>query len=196
MTMIPWDLLPDALDGWVGPVRWKAVDGHFAWDDAVLHVWLPEKREGMMLDLTRPEAAQRACVVLAAGMKCPTCGGSGVVTPLGGTLYGPGLGHGQEGCLWCGGSSGNRGTGWRRKPVPAWHLLPKTLGGTLLTVHGHHSPALIAWHAASVARGGEGVEAVTIVLGLHNAERPAYLAGCARIDADDALHFPEQATRR
>jgi hypothetical protein len=49
------------------------------------------------------------------------------------------------------------GSGYLRRPAPAWHLVTPDEGGTLLVAHSQHSAALLAHHALDVARGGRGV---------------------------------------
>ena len=80
------------------------------------------------LDLTQEIGQQRLCVVVSSGKRCTTCGGTGTI-----------------------------GTGWLRKPAPAWHLLPKALGGTLPDEYAAHTPALLSCHAARVAAGQPGL---------------------------------------
>lgn len=161
-TTIPADLLPGLLDGWCGPIQTfehSSEFGHPAREIVRAHgqdwpgYWrasvAPQGIGGGFsnrLDLTRPEAAWRCCVILAAGeTPVPRCG---VSTP-----DGP-----------CDDSENHRGPhqiGNTRKvlrpPAPAWHLLPVKYGGQLPDSLAQHSAALLACHARRVAAGKGGI---------------------------------------
>ena len=90
----------------------------------------------LRLPLTRPEARNRLCVILAAGKLCGCPRDAKWASPA---------------CPHC------RGSEWVRKPAPAWHLLPVAEGGSLLDEHAKHSPVLLACHATRVAAGMGGI---------------------------------------
>lgn len=155
-TTIPADLLPGLLDGWCGPVEvyeptWADREQPSEWrvKFAPSQIGLIGRMD-MRLDLTRPEAAWRLCVVLAAGARCRSCDGMGAVA------CGPG---GSEVPCLC-------DDGYLRKPAPAWHLLPVKYGGQLPDSLAQHSAALLGCHARRVAAGKE-------TLGLLGNWRPA-----------------------
>ena len=141
-THIPADLFGAALlEGWTGPVDLSGLERGRPEE------WI-ESASGpggmangytqsrLRLNLTRPEAAWRLCVVLAAGerecLRRPVFGQRDADSP------------------------------WVRQPAPAWHLLPRALGGALDDALARHSPAMLAYHATDVARGGPGLSMLVI----------------------------------
>lgn len=159
---LPAELLPGVLDGWTGPVL--DLDGKPC---VVIGPWLPRfptdyviaRADGaeamsddgpsvsaapasaLRLPLSYPEVQHRICVVLAAGERCDgECCGNGEIE--GGRGEPP-----RVDCPSC------AGTGWLRKPAPAWHLLPVALGGTLPNENAWAVPALLDAHARRVLAG-------------------------------------------
>lgn len=133
-TKVDVHLFGDALlADWFGPVFVDPADG-----------W--PKPESRRLDLTRPEAAWRLCVVVAAGERCECPSRKAVYVVTDWKKHGP-----APNCQAC------NGTGYLRKPAPAWHLLPVKFGGTFPDFYENDCPALLACHATSVAGGGMGI---------------------------------------
>lgn len=156
---VPAALLPDAVAGWSGPVRYTGMDRevhegallaspHLAGTWAVAsvrgpvfisgHVEMCVALDTISLPLARAEARHRVCVVMAAGVKCSICARD------------PAL------CSRCPPESPTRG--YLRAPAPCWHLLPESEGGRLPDSCAAYSATLIAAHVGSVVDGGRGIQ--------------------------------------
>ena len=157
-TTVPADLFPGLLDiapgvVWCGPVVWFDQHQQRGTGEWIVSAYGPggmahgAAMKRLKLPLHRPEARAQLCRVLAAGERCPECKGARVDTTKPITSA-------TTPCPIC------HGSGYLRKPAPAWHLLPATEGGTLPATLAEHSPALLARHARIVAAGGEGIVGV------------------------------------
>lgn len=168
-TTLPGNALPDLLTGWVGPVLVLEDSKPWAYDSHLrgLHRVHPPttgqhpiihedddfcRLYNVRLDLTRSEALSQALLVLARGMRCsgfPGCSNN---------IECPVSGWSCPGCVDCYHPMPTvvcacAGTGYLRKPAPAYHLVTAEFGGQLPAGYAEHSAALVACHATRVAAG-------------------------------------------
>ncbi len=185
MNAILASLLPDVLEGWIGPVEVRA--------HRKFPVPLPDTAA---LELARGQEVGVACMISdkpSAGTHLPdracclTTGSSFLLRPECAVRLDPTrpevrsrvatvLARGLRCFCLNGGYVGSvvdgpgdrlltecrpcKGTGWLRQPVASHWLLPTDEGGSLGPDVVQHSPALLAWHARDIARSGTGLAGV------------------------------------
>jgi hypothetical protein len=132
-THIPANLprFPDMLEGWVGPAFGRASDsrlipvivmGEDGFGKPIVSVrpgtpgasYMPTRPSELVLDSARPEVRTRLAMLMARGLKCRKCEGSGT-RPVG-------AGGSEVACMRC-------DDGWLRKPAPIFPLLHIHEGG-------------------------------------------------------------------
>lgn len=179
MSTIACDLFPDLLTRGVLALypNGQRVTVLYAGEPVSVYNGASDRREepprsALHLDLDHPLGRARLAHVLAAGLACPACEGKRRVTynNVAERLRECGLNPPADMTGDCEPCSG---TGYLRRPSDVRHLLPVAELGTLPDEHAQHSPALLAWHAEDVGRGGRGVVGVYGPREMHP-RHPAY----------------------
>ncbi len=125
LHLLPGDAHPGLLDGWCGPVLYYL---NFAWTQCAWG-FVGAKPAHVRLDLHRPECIDRVIRVLAAGVRCERCRGSGCVAAFDGDALD--CSH----CEATGYSIAPADLAWTRD-LPAWQAGPILAASVLRVVAG------------------------------------------------------------